>query len=104
MLESGHQIHRIFFLDEGVHCGRADSIYPQDEQNPMSAWQSLAQEHGVELLLCVSSALKRGLLDETEAARHSVAAATIDASFTIAGLGQLIDATAHSDRLMTFGG
>ncbi len=104
LLARGHELHRVFFLDKGVLCGAACGIYPQDESSPLDAWVSLAQDHGVDLVLCVTSALRQGMLDEREAARFERGGATIHPAFTISGLGQLIDASAASDRLITFGG
>ena len=100
----GHQINRVFFLDEGTANGSNVAIFPQDEKDRLQPWLDLAENHGVELVLCISSALKRGMLDEAEAMRYECAAATVDPAFVISGLGQLIDATASADRLVTFGG
>lgn len=99
----GHSLHRVFFMDAGVYNGSDAVVVPQDERDPIQAWEALAENHDVELILCVSSALKRGLLDKTEAERYEQAAATVHPAFTISGLGLLIDASANSDRLITFG-
>ncbi|NND66732.1 MAG: sulfurtransferase complex subunit TusD [Halioglobus sp.] len=104
LLDQGHELHRVFFLDKGVLCGSASAVYPQDETSPLHDWVSLAEEHGVDLVLCVTSALRQGMLDAHEAKRHERTGATIHPAFTISGLGQLIDAGAVADRLVTFGG
>jgi tRNA 2-thiouridine synthesizing protein D len=104
VINRGHQIHRVFFLDEGTMAGASSSVTPQDEINPTQQWANLAEKESIELILCVSSALKRGLLDATEAQRYEKEAETVHPSFEISGLGQLIDASVTSDRLMTFGG
>ena len=103
-IKRGHSIHRVFFLDKGTACGSAMAVYPQDEADPLQPWIELATEHGVELILCVSSALKQGMLDEQVAVRHEKSAASIHPAFTISGLGQLVDAGIASDRLISFGG
>lgn len=103
-IKMGHNIHRVFFLDAGTLNGNANSVIPQDEQNLLQDWVSLAQEQDVELVLCISSALKRGMLDETEAQRYERSGATAHPAFIVSGLGQLVDASAKSDRLITFGG
>lgn len=100
----GHAIHRVFFMDDGVYNGASAAVFPQDEASRLDPWDTLAREHGVELVLCISSALRRGILDQDEAERHEKGAATMHPAFTIGGLGLLVDAAAHSDRLMTFGG
>jgi len=104
VIDRGHSLHRVFFMDEGVMAGVSHAVYPQDEVVPLDLWTTLAKEHSIDLVLCVSSALKRGLLDDAETKRHHKASATVDPAFTISGLGQLVDATANSDRLITFGG
>lgn len=104
VIAAGHSVYRVFFLDEGTASGSATAVFPQDEADRLQPWIDLAQDHGVDLVLCIASALKYGLLDETEADRYERAGATVHPAFTISGLGQLVDATAHSDRLVTFGG
>jgi tRNA 2-thiouridine synthesizing protein D len=103
-LQRGHSIKRVFFMDDGTFTGAVASVFPQDEADPLLPWRTLALEHGLDLVLCVSSALQRGLLDKVEAQRHEREGATVHESFTISGLGQLVDAAAQSDRLVTFGG
>jgi len=104
VLEEGHELHRVFFLDKGVLCGSASSVLPQDETSTLNDWVTLAIDHDVDLVLCVTSALRQGMLDEHESARHERGGPTIHPAFTISGLGQLIDASANADRLVTFGG
>jgi tRNA 2-thiouridine synthesizing protein D len=100
----GHSIYRVFFLDAGTLASSVNGVYPQDESDPVRPWLILAQQHGVELVICISSALKHGMLDQVEANRHERPCPTIHPIFTISGLGELVDACAHSDRLITFGG
>ena len=79
-------------------------MYPQDEADRLEPWLELAEKHQVELVLCISSALRQGVLDADEAERYEKAAATMHPAFTISGLGQLVDAAMVSDRVVTFGG
>jgi len=104
VIDRGHQIHRVFFLDEGTLAGASSMVSPQDENDAVQLWATLGTEHDIELILCVSSALRRGLLDSGEAQRYEKMAATVHPVFEISGLGQLIDASIASDRLITFGG
>lgn len=104
VVANGHSLHRVFFLDDGVYAGAAAAVFAQDEADRLAPWLQLAEAQSVELVLCISSALRRGMLDEREAERHDKVAATVHPAFSISGLGQLVDAAAHSDRLLTFGG
>jgi len=78
-------------------------VSAQDEDTSLRSWSELAGQHGVDLAICITSALKHGMLDQVEADRHE-RASTIDPLFTVSGLGQPVDAYASSDRLITFGG
>jgi tRNA 2-thiouridine synthesizing protein D len=104
LLSRGHQLYRVFFLDAGTEAGSSVAVLPQDEADRLRPWIDLSEQHGVELVLCISSALKRGMLDENGARRHEKIGPTAHPAFIVSGLGQLHDAAANSDRLITFGG
>jgi tRNA 2-thiouridine synthesizing protein D len=101
-LEAGHNIYRLFFYADGVHNASAFCIPPQDEKHIPEAWQMLIRQHDLDAVVCVASALKRGILDEGEAQRYEKGQANLLPAFTIGGLGQLIDASINSDRLVSF--
>lgn len=103
VIERGHQLERVFFYDSGAYTGLASRVAMQDEPDAAALWHDLATRHHVELVLCVASALRRGVLDATESERHEKGAATMDPAFTIGGLGLLVEAGASADRLVTFG-
>lgn len=102
-LAAGHEIQRVFFHAEGVHNGSALTVAPQDETDPAEAWARLGREHGIDLVLCVASALRRGVLDAGEAERYRRGAGNMRPEFTISGLGQLVESALETDRLITFG-
>ncbi|MEM8562756.1 MAG: sulfurtransferase complex subunit TusD [Pseudomonadota bacterium] len=103
LIEQGHELSSVFFLDAGVENGAANAVCPQDESDILGLWIELAEQHQVELTLCIASALRHGMLDEAEAERYE-RAATVHPAFSIGGLGQLVDANAKADRVITFGG
>ncbi len=103
-IAQGHAIVRVFFLDDGAALGAAHSVFPQDETAPLEPWLALHEQHNVDLVLCISSALRRGIVDTTEATRHELGAPTAHPAFRISGLGELVDACSSADRLVTFGG
>jgi tRNA 2-thiouridine synthesizing protein D len=80
------------------------SVPPQDERHIQKNWTALAQEHDVDLVVCIAAAQRRGLLDENEAKRQNKDAFNIADGFRISGLGQLIEMGIQADRLVTFGG
>ncbi|MHB1173510.1 MAG: sulfurtransferase complex subunit TusD [Sulfuriferula sp.] len=91
-LEKGHQIHRIFFYHDGVNNATRLTEPPQDDRNVVARWSKLAEDHGIDLVVCVAAALRRGICDENLAP-----------GFRISGLGQLVEAGIQADRLVVFG-
>lgn len=102
-IDRGHEVFRIFFYHDGVNNGTRLTTPPRDDRNVVARWSALAEEHGVDLVLCVAAAQRRGIADADEAARHGKDADNIAPGFRISGLGQLIEAAIEADRLVTFG-
>ena len=103
VLDAGHTIFRVFFYGDGIHNGSALATPPQDEQDLLGQWQALQQAHQLDLTICIAAAQRRGVLSESEANRLEKPAANLAKGFSLAGLGQLAEATALSDRLVSFG-
>lgn len=91
-LEKGHKIYRVFFYHDGVNNSNKLTEPPQDDRNIVNRWSDLAKEHGVDLVVCVAAALRRGIKDELLAP-----------GFRISGLGQVVESGIQSDRLVVFG-
>ncbi len=102
-LESGHEVPRVFFYHDGVNNGTNLTTPPQDDRHIQKRWSALAQEKGVDLVLCVAACQRRGMVDEGERDRNKKDATNVADGFRISGLGQLIEAGIESDRLVTFG-
>ena len=103
VINSGHTLYRVFFYHDGVYCANELVTPAQDEENLPENWASLAAEHNVDLVVCIASALKRGVIDKAEALRYEKPASNLSENFSISGLGQLVDASIVSDRVITFG-
>jgi tRNA 2-thiouridine synthesizing protein D len=102
VLAGGHQIHRLFFYQDGVHNASALCVPPQDELHLPRAWQQLIQQHQLDAVVCIASALKRGVVDAAEAERHALPTANLLDGFTIGGLGLLMETLAKADRILNF--
>jgi len=102
-LAKGHEIYRVFFYHDGVNNGTRLTVPPQDERNIVKRWSDLAEEHGLDLVVCVAAAQRRGIVDEGEAQRNGKDATNIAPGFRISGLGQLVEGGVQSDRLVVFG-
>jgi tRNA 2-thiouridine synthesizing protein D len=102
-INCGHTILRVFFYHDGVHIANELITPPQDESNLPEQWRQLATAHQIDMVVCIASALKRGVIDTTEADRYDKPSSNLAPDFEISGLGQLIDAALLADRMVTFG-
>lgn len=103
VIAQGHQLHRVFFYQDGIHNATTLATPPQDEFDLHNAWQELAREHHIDLVICIAAALKRGVLSQGESVRYQKNGSNLAEGFSLGGLGQLIEAAVVADRLITFG-
>jgi len=91
-LAKGHDIYRVFFYNDGVYNANKLSEPQTDDRNIVALWSKLAEEHEIDLVVCIAAALRRGIKDEV-----------LQDGFRISGLGQLVEAGIQADRLVVFG-
>jgi len=101
---SGHEIVRLFLYQDGVHCASGNIVVAQDEVNIAQQWREFIQAQQLDAVVCIGSALRRGLLNAEEAKRYQKSAANLAEPYQLSGLGQLQDAIQQADRLLCFGG
>jgi tRNA 2-thiouridine synthesizing protein D len=101
-LAGGHRILRVFFFSEGVTAGSAQTVPVPDSDAIAVQWSALAGAHAIDLVVCATSAVRRGVLDAGEAARYD-RAVTLQPGFDISGLGQWVEACLLADRTVMFG-
>lgn len=113
VVASGHRLGRVFFAGAAVQHGQALAVSGRDEISLTRRWQQLqadarqrpdADAQTCELVLCVSAALRHGVLDADNANRWEMPALSVADGFLISGLGQLAEAQLSADRLVHFPG
>ncbi len=102
-LEMGHEVVRVFFYQEGIYHAFRYATPPDDEIQVVEQWSTLVCEHNVDLVVCISAAQRRGLLEATEANRQGKKDTDVAEGFRIAGLGQWVEAMLVVDRFIEFG-
>lgn len=102
-LAKGHEVFRVFFYHDGVNNATRLTVPPADDRNIVNRWAALAEEHNLDMVVCIAAAQRRGMMDENEAKRQGKDADNIHPAFRISGLGQLVEAGIQCDRLVTFG-
>ena len=101
LLNANHSIYRLFLYSDGVNLASQNTQQPQDEMDIYTLWKQFIHAHNIDTVVCIAAALKRGIIDDIEAKRYDLTSITGE-PYTLSGLGQLIEACAHSDRTITF--
>ncbi len=102
-LAQGHEVFRVFFYYDGIYHAFKYAKPPDDELCLSQQWGQLAEQHQIDLVVCISAAQRRGLLCSDEAVRQGKADQDLAVGFRISGLGQLIEASLVADRFIVFG-
>jgi tRNA 2-thiouridine synthesizing protein D len=67
VLNQQHQIEAVFLLQDGTTIANANLQPVPDLQ---TKWQKLLQAHKIPAFCCITSAVQRGILNQTEANLH----------------------------------
>ena len=99
LISQGHSIDQIFFFQDGV-MNANQFIYPaNDEVNLVQSWKQFAETYHIPLHLCIAAAQRRGIVSpETSETKQDN---NLAKPFILAGLGEFIQATLQTDRLIT---
>lgn len=102
LLARHHTLYRLFFYRSGVLLAR-----PVDEPTaslPLErSWQQLIEKHRLDAVVCITAAVRAGLISEAESRSGASEFSGITRGFEVSGLGQWADAMANSDRVLSFG-
>jgi tRNA 2-thiouridine synthesizing protein D len=90
LLAAGHELDCLFFYRDGVKMAAPGA------GGAAPAWRDWLAETGLEGVVCVGAAARRGLADDA-------GAGDLEAGFRLVGLGHWIQAAADSDRQLSFG-
>lgn len=101
-LKLQHGIQGIFFYQAGVHNSNAFQTGHSDELNLHQKWVTLAKTHDIPLLVCVTAANRRGIINQQDALDLDIKHFNLSAPFTEVGLGELVELLNTSDRVLQF--
>ncbi len=86
----------VFFYQDAVQVANQLAWRPADEPVLHQQWAAL----NIDLPICVSAALYRGITDEDNAQRHHLSQANLAQGFRMAGLGELADSMLKANRVI----
>ena len=94
-VSDGYKITGVFFYQQGALNASTLVQIPNDEFQVIKGWEDLKINHNVSLHLCITAAEKNGLSDGQDIEINN-----INPHFTISGLGELVELSAVSDRII----
>jgi len=98
----GHTISQVFFYADGVTQANSLVNPLADEFDAVSAWNELAKHTNIDLVVCISAAERRGVINDEQAREEDKKCGNIHPRFRVAGLGELHAASLESDRTVSF--
>lgn len=101
-LKLGIDVIGIFFYQDGVINANADVSIASDEYQTIEHLTKLHRQYKLPLHLCITAAEKRGIVCEESLNKESAEQYKINDIFTISGLGELVELSASSTRLVQF--
>lgn len=112
-IKAGVSVVGVFFYQDGVLNASANIAIPNDEYQIHKQWQKLKEDHQVNLHVCITACEKRGLSDDIDGeltnnaslsaiSKSNISQSNISQYFTVSGLGELVELTAKSDRMVQF--
>ncbi|MEP0357212.1 MAG: sulfurtransferase complex subunit TusD [Paraglaciecola sp.] len=101
-VQAKHSVNGIFFYQSGTLNGSSLQLTPSNEFDLYAAWQGLANDYNVPLMVCVSAANRRGVTTAQEALDSDTPHFSLTPPFESVGLGELAVLMKNSDRLIQF--
>jgi tRNA 2-thiouridine synthesizing protein D len=101
-LQAGQTIEQVFFFGDGTLTANLLSHPPQDEINWTERWSKWACTHQIPLKCCITSAMRRGIVGETDSHFNTQAHYSCHSAFEVTGLGQMMMAMKQADRIIQF--
>lgn len=102
VIAQGHTIDQIFFYQGGVYHANGLVAPAGAEVDVTKAWQSLATEHEIPLLVCVGAASKRGVVDAEQSKQLGYDQYNLFPPFKQVGLGEFFTLLHNSNKLVQF--
>jgi len=90
---SGHTISQVFFYRDAVSQASRLTVPVDDEFDAAEQWHVFHQQTNTSLVVCVSAAERRGVLNSEQASEFAKDSDNLASIFSVQGLGALHDAS-----------
>ncbi|MFA9485416.1 sulfurtransferase complex subunit TusD [Moraxella haemolytica] len=101
LLDAGKSV-QVFFYGDGAYTANRLLWQTADVVSVADEWVRLAQTHRLQLPVCVSTALARGITDTQNATRHELNGDNLRTPFYLVGLSELAMQIDVCDEVLQF--
>ncbi|MFN3235173.1 MAG: sulfurtransferase complex subunit TusD [Gammaproteobacteria bacterium] len=101
-IDRGHNVSQVFFYASGALTASQCCDVNEDEVDVTELWKQLAEQYKISLNVCVTSATRRGILDESYAKETGKSVVTMHSAFNMSNLSNCIESLSQCDRVMVF--
>ena len=102
LVTTEHKLHSVFFYCDGVLNANKMNTPAVDEFNLIQSWQALNIKFNVNLYVCISAALRRGILEDEEISDVNIKKGNLALFFKLSGLIELANSIKICDRIVQF--
>lgn len=102
VIASQHELLSVFFYCDGVLNANKFITVAKNEFNLMKKWESLYNNHDVKLYVCISAALRRGIVHGVINNDSYSNYTNLSSCFKLVGLSKFSDLIMISDRVIQF--
>lgn len=102
LVKTKHKLHSVFFYCDGVLNANRMITPAIDEFNLVQAWQKLNKKYKVQLYVCNSAALRRGILGDEKQLHLNSKKGNLAFFFQLSGLLELANSIKICDRIIQF--
>ncbi|QCI20653.1 sulfurtransferase complex subunit TusD [Buchnera aphidicola (Brachycaudus cardui)] len=102
LVQTKNILHSIFFYCDGVYNANSMTTPAIDEFNLIKAWQNLNKKYKVNLYVCNSAALRRGVIEDELIVNANIKKGNLDRFFQLSGLIELANSINICDRIIQF--
>ncbi len=107
VIDNGDTVNNVFFYSDGVYHTNNMMLRSGDELYVLDQWKALSEQHNVALLVCITAAIKRGIVSEGEAIENGITQngspmVNLSAPFQQAGLGEFFTALHNCNKVVQF--
>ena len=95
-------VDNVFFYMDGVHNANNFNRAATDEFNALHAWQDINNELQIPLLVCITAAEKRGVIDQELREQYDLDGVNLNTPFEQVGLGDFFERLHEVDKLVQF--